>query len=214
MPTRGHVWWETAARMGEQAEVFWDAGHEFELRYAQGNRGVVEVRNLILEAFLAAEADVLLMVDDDVVPPPANALLSLVEQIGGYAIMGAPCPIVRPGTVVLPNVYLWDEKTRQASIALELAQRRGVQEVAGVGFGCVVLKRAVCAKLKRFKLRTEANRATMGEDLDFCLRARSQGFLVGVNLDVPCEHMLTVHGNALAWAYSDLIERLGKEGSE
>jgi GT2 family glycosyltransferase len=191
------LWWEAA-----------EEGHELSLEYAQGNRGVVEVRNMIMGAFLASDADVLLMVDDDVVPGAGVLELCKTAAGGRFAVVGAPCPIMRPGTTVLPNVYVWNERERRAAVAVELATRPGVQECHMVGFGCVALSRAVCQKLKYFKPRLEGRRWAMGEDLEFCLRARSQGFRVAANMDVQCEHMLRVHGNAAAYAYAGLMENL------
>lgn len=207
VPTRGYVWFQTARRMpGLFAEAFAE-GHELSLDYVRGNIGVVHVRNLIMERFLDSGADVLMMVDDDVVLPE-NALSPLLEWLDVYGIVGAPCPMMQPGTVVLPNVYAWDEKSKTAAIDLLASQEHGMVEVAAVGFGAVCVRRDVCAKLKGFKVRTQGRHVTMGEDIDFCLRARSQGFKVGVHNEVSCEHMLNVHGNETAVSYASLITAL------
>lgn len=208
IPTRGHVWWETAARCSTLWHEARERGHSLTLEYAQGNRGVVEVRNMIMEAFLESDADVLLMIDDDVVPGDRVLELCEVAAGGRFSVVGGPCPIMRPRTTVLPNVYVWNEKTKQAEIALGIASRGGIQECGMVGFGCVAISREACRRLRRFKPKLEKGAWVMGEDLEFCLRARSQGFKVAAHMDVMCEHMIHVHGNGVGLAYGMLLEDL------
>lgn len=212
IPTRGEVWYETANIISEaMVEASADSIVEIRVIYARSKVGVVEARNWAARAFLDGDASHMMMLDDDVVPQRGSDLIDLYADAREYDwdVLAAPCPIVRPGSIVLPNVYRIDEQ-QNAIVDLETVNdNRGMVEVGAVGFGLVCISRRCMAKIKYFKPRyTKERDWQMGEDVDFCLRARSQGFKVGAQLDLACEHMLTVHGNALAWGYHSLMEQV------
>jgi hypothetical protein len=210
VPTRGRVWWETAARLPVLFQEAYAADDELTLDYVWNTVGAVHARNMILDRFLDIDADVLLMCDDDVIPPE-GALSLILEGLDEFGIVGAPCPIAVPRSMVLPNVFGWDEKAQRLSLALEAAQQKGLMEVDAIGFGFVAVRRDVCAKLRKFKVRQRGTSVTMGEDVDFCLRARSQGFRVAGQMDLACEHRFDVYGNVVSLAYGGLISELSNQ---
>jgi GT2 family glycosyltransferase len=207
IPTRGDVWWETAARVSTLWAEAADYDLDLEVQYCQGNTGVLDVRNRIMRRFLDGDGDVLWMIDDDVVP--GKEAVSLVWSLTGKTqIVAAPCPVVRNG-VVLPNLYSWNEEAKQARVDVQAATTEGTVPVDMVGFGCVMLGRPVCEKLKEFKTRRDSHgQVLMSEDLEFCLRARSQGMVTMADPRVVCEHMVRVHANGLALAYANLMGEL------
>lgn len=206
VPTRGDVWYETAGRLLEAPSLAFDMDMLLQVFFCRNVVSVVDARNRIAHDFLSGDADVLVMLDDDVVPSPD--WLELVQGLGPeYDVLGAPCPVMRPGLPVLPNVY----RHRDGQTSIDLARALGSDgclEVDAVGFGLVAISRPVMEKLKVFKTKQVDGRIVVGEDIEFCLRARSQGFSVGVDMRYPCEHLLRLHGNEVAYTYSQLMENL------
>jgi GT2 family glycosyltransferase len=210
VPTRGFVFHETAAALQQLRE---DAIHQYDLyipavQYAQGNASVADVRNRIVRDFLGlGDSEVLIMVDDDVVPAPN--LLDLLDPIdsGEAAIVGAVVPIVRPGTVHMPSVYRWNKEEQEYEIPREYFMGQGVQRVDAVGTGAIAIHRSVLQGMDApFEARYDKRGIlNMGEDLNFCRRARRDGHKIAVHFGVFCEHFHHLHGNALAHAYLNLF---------
>lgn len=207
-PTRGHVWYETAMGLAELAE---DPSIS-DFLYIQNNRSVIEARNEAIAAFLESPHDVLLMVDDDVIPPPGLERLAIeLHSIEGAGIVGAPCPILLPGLPVLPNIYSIDAETKHFAIDMKASLEPSpemTREVGAIGFGAVAISRSLAKVQPTFENRyDEDGKIYMGEDIDYCVRARQVGYSTFACLDLLCDHMLTIHGAGLARVFAGLLER-------
>lgn len=204
VPTRGHVWYETATALSDLAWKAAAAGEPLPISYTRSKTGVVEVRNLIMRLFMDTHTETLIMVDDDVIPHPDTLRLIDWVETGDADVVGVPCPIVRPGLPVLPNVY----RVNEAGIGIDMDLVRnntGLQPCGAIGFGAIAISRRAIIKVGEFKSQIVNGEVTVGEDIDFCIRARKNGLKVCVDLDLPAEHVLTVRGNALANSYAELM---------
>lgn len=203
VPTRGHVWHGTAAQLAYIGIV-----NEIGLPiYVRGVTGTAEVRNEIVQHFLASEKEVLLMVDDDVVPP--RHLTQIVDHVlsGDTDICAAAVPIIRPDTVFMPNIF--NRNGDGYDIALDAYQGEGLTYVDAVGTGAIAISRRVLDHhTLRHPFRAKISKHGVwerGEDITFCERARSQGFRVAVDLNVWCEHLTEVHANGVAMSYMRML---------
>src|SRR3990167_5748742 len=102
VPTRGLVDYQTVERLNLIRD---NTPGLAPIMFEQGVMGAGEVRQRIIARFLNSKnARVLVMVDDDVMPP-VN-LLGIVEHLGvngqtgsGYDVMVAPTPMYRQGEI-------------------------------------------------------------------------------------------------------------------
>lgn len=202
VPTRGQVWHGTAAALLDLRMDATAAGERLPISFCRSKTSVVEARNLCFQRFLQGDWKVLLMVDDDVVP--SVDVLNFIDIVlaGEADIVSSVCPVIRPGLPVVPNLYEV-LPTSQLGIPIQrIVSEHGLQRFDAVGFGVVAMHRKVVQKLKVCRQRTDRNGVvTMGEDVDFCARARAEGFKVACDLDVVSDHMMTVSGNHLLDAY-------------
>jgi glycosyltransferase involved in cell wall biosynthesis len=212
VPTRGHVWYGTATALAQIGMVN-DIGLP---TYVRGVTGPAEVRNEIVQLFLESGKDVLVMVDDDVIPP-RHFLQIVIPIIDGDAEIVAACvPIMRPGTVFLPNLFVRDGDGYAPH--LEAYQGEGLVEVDAVGTGCIAIARKVLLDnhLKTpFRPKLDKNGVwLMGEDITFCERAKARGHRVRADLNVWCEHLSELHCNSTAMAYMALLTELTSDDDE
>jgi GT2 family glycosyltransferase len=111
-----------------------------------GNMVAVQ-REMIARAALAGGADVLAMIDDDIVLPPDALvrLLGALDADSGAAVAGAlyySRDSARPMAVIR-----WD--SRDTTTAAIPAFDDGIVPVDGVGFGCVVVRLAALRALEQ-----------------------------------------------------------------
>jgi hypothetical protein len=170
VPTRGTVEYQTAA----QLQAIRDANPGLPpVEFQAGRHSVTTVRNAIRERFLAGSGQVLVMVDDDVVPHPQ--FLQALDAMDRFGVVGWPVPIVAEfgmgwnidGPVNADDVH------------------RGVASCERIGFGAAAIRRDV---LEQVQFRDGELELWEGdaiqlppEDWDFCDRARAAGFDVGVD---------------------------------
>jgi len=195
VPTRGLVDYQTVERLNLIRDN--EPGLP-PIVFEQGVMGAGEVRQRIIARFLGSKsARVLIMVDDDVMPP-VN-LLGIVEHLeypNGYDVVVAPTLMYRQGAIAW-NVDDGTGRWRQDTPA-------GVVDAASVGAGCIALRRDA---LERFE---EAGVAAFGEDFDeqghlvesddvgFCRRASALGLRIGADFSRLCDHRVTVGLGSLA----------------
>lgn len=199
VPTRGFPFYGTVERLNE-------IGHPY--RFQQGGVSVSDVRNRIAHGFLHGHADVLVMVDDDVVPN-VRFLELLVEQMGRFDVMGGIVMVAKPFQVHKPNVFTNDEHLGWI-FADPPPESSPIVSADAVGTGCIAIKRRVLEKLPA-PFQAVYDRDGMlayGEDINFCRRAIWAGFKVGANYNCMCEHYDDVYANGLASAYMDLIREV------
>lgn len=159
---------------------------------ATGPYGVTSGRNEVVAKFLASKCDYLLFIDDDVTIPP-DAITRLVAA-GGDIALGC-----------YPGIKTFGDGTSRVYIVLlylsggaedcYTSWPDGVVEVAGGGAGCMLIHRRVLETILypwfRFQgtyIAPAATVITMGEDIDFCARARSLGFRILADGSVRCGH--------------------------
>lgn len=205
-PTRGEVWYETAMAITEMVAD----ERVVDFLYVQNNRSVIEARNVIANEFIAyKEADVLVMIDDDVIPPSNVIDLSDRLEEPRVGIVGAPCPMFLPGLPPVPNIYMWDEEEEQAAIDLrvKIGPKAHLMEVDAIGFGCVAIRRQLMEEQSLFFNRWDMlGNTTMGEDIEFCLRAKEAGWRTKADLSLLCEHRCSVHAGGVARSFMDLVK--------
>ncbi|NCN41074.1 glycosyltransferase family 2 protein [bacterium] len=141
-------------------------------------------RNKIVKAFLETDYHYLLMIDDDVVPPPN--LLDLIKL--GKDIVAAPCPQWHENDIywVVMDYVPEEEGYRQVGVD----RRSGLEEVDAVGTGCILIKRKVLENIKApFERKwDEDGIQALGHDFYFCQKAKEKGFEVYAHFDYPCRH--------------------------
>ena len=193
VPTRGYVWHEVAKSL-----------ETLNPQYVRNKLSVADCRNKIVRDFLKTEAEVLFMCDDDVLPPPGfmDVMLRTLEG-APYDILGAAVPIAKmPQHQVFINAF--DIREDGAFMTTQLPER-GHKAVDLVGTGVIAIRREVFEHpdMKRpfDQLIDEDGCIQVGQDLQFCKRAKEAGFTIGVTLDVLCDHYVTLHANAIAYAY-------------
>jgi GT2 family glycosyltransferase len=78
------------------------------------------------------------------------------------------------------------------NIPYEHLYNRGVIEVGGCGFGCVLVKKEVFADIgyPQFVYHQALDHAyTLSEDLDFCRKAKEKGYTVWCDTSILCGHI-------------------------
>ncbi len=195
VPTRGYVWHETAAALGGALPT-----------YIRCNTGVSDAREIIVQHFLAGKCEILVMCDDDVVPP--EDWLRIVEHVeeGRTDVCAAVCPIILPGTVTLPNVFERNPALeRKYQLSARFIRENGLQEVDAVGTGLIAIHRRVLEDKRMQKPFSVDFGYGMGEDVRFCERAKKSRWKVAVDFDCWCDHMTLVHANGIGAAYMEII---------
>lgn len=209
-PTRGRVWFETAMGLAELAQ---ELGVQ-DFLYVNNNRSVVDARGQIMQAFLDGEYGTLLMVDDDIIPSPD--LLRIVDTLrsnGEAGIVGAPCPIIRPGLPVVPNIYKLNEEKHEYAIDLTMTldgAENPVVEVDGIGFGAVAISRSLAMTQPTFQNRYDEKTGEiyMGEDLDYCLRAKAKGYKTLAQMDMLCDHRVEMSAAGVASILLGFLDKI------
>lgn len=142
-------------------------------------------RNMIVQKFLAIkDCDYLMMIDDDIIPPPN--ILNLVDFEKDII---TPLMFVQQKGTLIP-LYL----RRNADGIYDAGnylKEKGLQEVDATGTGCIIIKREVLEKLDH-PFRNEYDRdgiKKLGNDFNFCKRAKELGFKVWVHLDYISDHI-------------------------
>jgi GT2 family glycosyltransferase len=134
-------------------------------------------RNFLVERFLARpDFTWLCFLDSDMTPPPAT-VVRLVSH--NKDIVGATC-FSRSGEYL--DTYN-DLSGEQAE-----TNDDGLREVASVGFGCVLVRRAVLAAMTQPFFSTDSPFA-LGEDVGFCVKARQLGFRVYLDTRLVVGHL-------------------------
>jgi len=154
-------------------------------------------RNVCVREFLNTDATHLFFLDADVAPPhnALEVLLSHNREIVS-ALVFTSLPDENGQVWPVPCAFrMHDGKLRPYF-------GRGLVEVDAIGMGCVLIRRNVFETLEPpwFCLRYDRSRTTLslGEDLDFCEKARAHGFRIFVDYNLVCDHF--ARANLGAWA--------------
>jgi len=175
-----------------------------------GVRSQELARNRICKRFLETDADVLLMIDDDMVLAGWDSLRVLITP--DYDI-AAPLQLMFDSGInestgevepaVKPCAFMYDDDA-EGYRQLYPAPGVGHQECGAVGGGMIAIRRHVLENERMllaegfdppafFRTRFAPNyERVRGNDIDFCHRARECGYTVKVNWGARTGHLKTV----------------------
>ena len=160
-------------------------GYEVEFQYFFGYN-VDQVRNLIAD-WVIKGYDYLFSVDSDI-SFPADTLKRLLahdcDMVSGLYIQR------KPGYHIL-ELYEHNSRGGTSNIPYYKIKNRGLVEIAGCGFGCVLVKAAVLKVVgyPQFKYHSAIDHAyTISEDVDFCKKALASDFHIWADTSVLCAH--------------------------
>jgi len=150
-------------------------------------------RNLCIDAFLNGSWTHILFIDSDVIPP-SDAVEKLLETRAPFVSGVYHAPKNMEGVILrIPHVYMEGKKEMRPH-----HNGSGVEEVAGVGAGCMLVERGLIEAVRKahgscFRFRYDDHgKVILGEDFDFCSKVRQVGQKIMVNHDVQCLHNKTV----------------------
>jgi hypothetical protein len=154
--------------------------------------GVDVVRNQIVAAFLQSDAQFLLMIDDDMIPP--DDLLEMAAY--DCDIVGALYYAWNIGSGPFVAAY-WEESDGQyARPKPGYIENTGLREITLVGGGCIMIHRRVLEAIPVpwFSFETDAagQKIITPEDFLICRKAISHGFKVFLDTDRVCGHIKRV----------------------
>lgn len=190
-------------------------GYEVDFQYFYGYN-IDQVRNLI--AHWTLNYDYLFSVDSDIAferDTLKKLLAHNVDIVSGLYIQR------RPGAHVL-ELYEHNSHGGVSNIPYGNIKDRGLVEIAGCGFGCVLVKSEVFRVVgyPQFEYHSALDHAhTISEDNDFCRKARDKGFRVWADTSIQCRHIgsftFTIDNNipAVAKDETDVKARLKFLGS-
>ena len=148
---------------------------------------VDQVRNLIAD-WVVKGYDYLFSVDSDIAFTP-DTLVKLVahdkDVVSGLYIQR------KPGQHIL-EVYEHNATGGVSNIPYAKIKDRGLVEIAGCGFGCVLVKAEVMKSIgyPQFKYYSALDhRNTVSEDVDFCRKALGKGFKIWADTSIQCRHI-------------------------
>lgn len=142
-------------------------------------------RNHIVQKFLARkEFDYLMMIDDDIIPPP-----NIMKLLDFNKDIIVPLMFVMQEGKVLP-LYLKQAKDGQLEFNREYLDKQGLVPVDATGTGCIIISRRVLEAMKHpFRNEYDSDGIKkLGNDLSFCNRARKLGFQPYIHLDYVADH--------------------------
>ena len=170
------------------AEVIRDSfSHDHSIKKITGGRA--KVREYALEHGY----DYLFFVDSDV-RLPGEALARLIAD-DKAVVAGVYLTIqnIMGKRFLLPVVAdFTDEPDSCRPMALRESLGKDIKEVAWIGFGCILIKRAVIEKVTM----RYYEKSMSGEDVAFCVDARKAGFNIFADFSIKCHHLIFPPGDA------------------
>lgn len=146
-------------------------------------------RNDLAKQAMKFECDFILWLDSDMVFPPETLkhLLKRINESGADLISGLYFRRVAPFTpVAYDKLEIKDGKAAWSDYTGPLT---GLQEVAGVGFGCVLMKTDMLLEMAAQYGDFFGPIYNVGEDLAFCWRARQLGYKIFLDTDLKLGHV-------------------------
>ena len=146
-------------------------------------------RNDLAKQAMKFECDYILWLDSDMVFPPETLkhLLKRLDETGADLISGLYFRRVAPFTPVAfseleikEDIATWRDYTGELS---------GVHDIAGVGFGCVLMKTDMLLDMAATFGDFFGPIGKLGEDLSFCWRARQLGYKLMLDTDLKLGHV-------------------------
>lgn len=161
-------------------------GYETTFQYFYGYN-IDQVRNLIAD-WVVKGYDYLFSVDSDIAFPPDTLKKLLAHDkdiVSGLYIQR------KPGQHI---VEVYEDNGRGGVANIPYAKLAGHREyeIAGCGFGCVLIKAEVIRAIPypHFVYHSAIDhRNTISEDVDFCRKARERGFKLYADATILCRHI-------------------------
>jgi glycosyltransferase involved in cell wall biosynthesis len=157
--------------------------HEIKLYVPQGFL-TFEARNMAVEAAKGFMCDAIFWVDSDMVIPD-DALLKLVALLDKYEVASGVY-YKRNDNVASPLIY---DRISDDIYKFRVVVGTGIQEVDGVGFGCVL---TAMTAFDGMPMPFNFKRVAAGyssEDLFFCNNYIKRGKKIAVDTSIKCGHV-------------------------
>ena len=160
--------------------------YQVDFQYFYGYN-IDQVRNLIAD-WVVKGYDYLFSVDSDIAFPPdtlKKLLAHDVDIVSGLYIQR------KPGQHIL-EIYERNSQGGVTNVAYEKIANQALVEIAGCGFGCVLVKGEVMRSMEypHFKYHSAIDHAdTISEDVYFCRQALNRGFKIFADTTVKCRHI-------------------------
>jgi len=155
-------------------------GYKTEFQFFYGYQ-IDQIRNLI--AHWAVNYDYLFSVDSDIVfkPDTLKKMLSYDKpMVSGLYIQR------------IPGQHILELYSGGRNISYDTIRGKGLIEVDGCGFGCVLVKSEVIKKIgyPQFVYKSAIDhKNTLSEDNYFCMKAKENGFKIFADTSILCEHI-------------------------
>lgn len=161
-------------------------GYKVDFQYFYGYN-IEQVRNLI--AHWAVNYDYLFSVDSDI----AFEKDTLVKLLSHDKDMVSGMYIQRKPDVQILEIYEHNQFGGVSNIPYDnIKHHKGLLEIAGCGFGCVLIKSEVIRKIgyPQFVYKSAIDhRNTISEDVYFCAKALENGFKIYADTTIMCDHI-------------------------
>lgn len=149
---------------------------------------VYDSRNALAANALKMEADYVLWLDSDMVFPPDVLERLMKDRDKGDIITAVYYRRVAPYSPVLLDKLEIDD-TGCEWTNMKKVPDKGVFEVAGCGFGCVLMPTKIFTDVLAEFGNLFAPIKGVGEDLSFCWRARKCGYKIVCDPDIQLGHV-------------------------
>lgn len=171
---------------------------------------VYEARNRLAMTAINSESDYVMWLDADMIFPE-NAFLKMREDLekpGVDIVSALYFRRIAPYTPVLYEKLDMSNDGKTVDYAEPKEVPADLFEVAGVGFGCLLMKTEIFRAVLGKHMQIFTPFATAGEDLAFCWRARDCGYRIWCDPTIMCGHVGKQIVTAdLFLAYQEAMER-------
>jgi GT2 family glycosyltransferase len=172
-------------------------------------------RNELAEKAIAEKTDYTLWLDSDMVFP-STLMIDLLEDMKERDMVTAVCHMRRAPyrPCIWKTIRRGLEVEENVSEGYDDYPRDGIFRIEGCGFACVMVRTSVLEAVVDKFAEAFAPLPGYGEDLSFCIRARSCGF------DIHCDPRLqighkgtTIIGDQTFQAYRRMEEDMKRRGN-
>lgn len=179
-----------------------------------GNTYVHQARQNMVDSFLKTEADYMLWIDDDNIPPE-DGLIRLLEDkkdiVSGLYFKRRPP--YEPLIMMKRRQGIGSE--RRTDIFREGATE--LTEIHSAGFGFILIKREVLEKMRELRMPHFSMKVGLGEDIWFCIQAQGAGYKIWLDPVVEVGHLgdkPIITGKTYRDYYETNIQDLVKKADE
>ena len=169
---------------------------------------IASVRNSIVEQAVLAGCTHLLFMDTD-----QNYPIDVVEKLVAHKkdIIGAKVHMRYPP--FMPTIYRYDKKVEQYYILKEeeWVNKEELIEVDATGTGCILIKTDVFLDMKQpwFEFIKNDDGVVVGEDINFCKKAKDLGYNIYIDPSIKVNHMSNLEVDELTYFIHKKLKALG-----